>query len=549
MAQFARTQPQGLARINRSNPLTRGLQIAILPGIPVNVANGKPLSFDSPLPIVATPRGNAFSWASASGDAVNTGYANPSASSHSGIIFMRTASVGSSAQTILDSRVSANNGFSFYTLNGGGTFPNQTVTLQYTHGGISDYQLSIPVPAGVNTDFVAIGFSAVIGTRLRSFGLGQFLQQISIGGINQSSDAIRLGRGVFFNQNPASYNSNLILYWNRELSDAEHAAIAANPWQLFDAPSQTQFPRAAAASGTSAALSGAASAVASATGSLTTSIRLSASAAVVASASGALSTQIALSGAAAGQTTVSGSLTTQIGLSGSGGAVSAASGTLSTQIALAGAAAGAASAGGSLSTQITLAGAAAASSSATGMLTAGTGLSGSASASSSASGALTTSIALAGSASCTSIASGSLSTTPAGVALSGAVAATSSASGSLSTAIVLAGAAVAQASASGSLAGQAAALSGSASAASSASGSLSTQIVVAGAAQAVASAVGSLTTAIRLAGAAACSSSATGSLSTGLLPPEPNPHRMIVVPRRKRHFVARHRVRHFEVGR
>jgi hypothetical protein len=185
------------------------------------------------------------------------------------------------------------------------------------------------------------------------------------------------------------------------------------------------------------------------------------------------------------------------------------------------------------------------------MLTAGAGLSGSASASSLASGALTTSIALAGSASCSSSASGTLSTTPVGAALSGSASATSSASGSLTTAIMLAGAAVAQASASGSFAVQAAALSGAAVSSSSASGSLSTQIVVAGAAQAVASAVGSLTTAIRLAGAAACSSSASasGSLSTGLLPPEPNPHRMIVVPRRTRHFVARRRARHFEVGR
>jgi hypothetical protein len=550
-------QPQQAALTDRSNPFTAGLASLVTASSPFDAArNAAALSVGASISLAAGPSGLAWQGSAAYGG-VNLGVSGGLGAlldqnapwSWYGRIYV--SNVSTQQYFVADYDSSGNDlSFAIQVTNGGAI----KVTTRNTGGTYID-----TIGPTVSVGWHDIEFSSTGGSA--------YVTTLSVDGVDYLSGAStsNMRAGVALRLMCAgSYTSayflgrvSLSAFWRRQRTAAERAATRANPWQLFQAPRRRLW-LAVDNTGTGAALSGAASAVASATGGLATSIPLAASAAVVASASASLSAQIALSGATAAQATASASLSTQVRLAGSAGAAASASGALSTQIALAGAAAGAASSAGALSTQIALAGTTAASSSASGALTAGVGLSGSASVSASASGSLTTSIRLAGSASCSSSASGNLSTTPAGAALSGAAAAASIASGSLTTAIALAGAAVAQASASGSLSGQAAALSGSASASSSATGSLSTQILVAGAAAAVTSAVGTLATQIRLSGAGTGSASASGVLATGLLPPEPNPHRLIVVEgrkrhfavqRRQRHFVARRRIRHFEVGR
>lgn len=197
---------------------------------------------------------------------------------------------------------------------------------------------------------------------------------------------------------------------------------------------------------------------------------LAGAALAIATASGALSTQIPLQGTATAAATGSGALTAQILFAGSALAAAAASAALSTGISLAGAAQGQGVASATLTTQIRLVGAAAAAASAMAEFATD------------------------------------------GAALQGTAAGAASASGALTTGIPLQGAAVVTASATGALAGDAAQLAGAAVAAATAAGTLTVQIRLTGAALAQAIAAGGLSTEIRLSGAAAGAASASGSL-------------------------------------
>lgn len=236
--------------------------------------------------------------------------------------------------------------------------------------------------------------------------------------------------------------------WDRALSDQEIRALGNNPWQLFE-PQRIWVPVLA----------------------LVAPVELSGAAAAVASANGQLSTQILMGGAGAAVSAASGALTTAVRLGGAASAAAASAGALSTDIRLAGAAPTVASAAGALSTSIWLAGAAQAQATASGAIVLLAGLSGAASASASAGGALTTGIRLAGSASAT-------------------------------------------ASAAGALAAPGAGLAGSAKAGATATGALETGIRLGGNTSAAVAAAGQLLTSIRLAASATCEAMAAGALSS-----------------------------------
>jgi hypothetical protein len=222
----------------------------------------------------------------------------------------------------------------------------------------------------------------------------------------------------------------LALVWNRKLSNDELLSVQANPWQLFADEDDGEYI--AAEPVADMALTGAAAAVASAFGTLSTSIRLAGSTASSATASGTLSTGIRLAGAAQAQGSAAGALSTSIRLAGAAPAVAAATGTLTTSIGLAGTAQATAGAAGSLATAIRLTGVAAAVASAVGTLTTGgAGLAGTDPAVASAGGTLTTRIPLAGTGAAQASAAGSLSTR---ISLAGAAQALATATGTLSIA-------------------------------------------------------------------------------------------------------------------
>lgn len=242
---------------------------------------------------------------------------------------------------------------------------------------------------------------------------------------------------------------------------------------------------------------------------------LEAAAMASASASGALTTQIKLLAAAVSATTATGSLTTGISLAGSAASVTLASGTLTTQIRLQGAALAAAVAAAGLTTAIRLAAAAQAGAQASGDLTTGGGaaaLAGNALAAAIAAGALTTIIRLDGAALAGAIAQGVLAGGAAdlqGVAIAGALAA-----GDLTTAIRLAAAVLAGADSTGALTTQPAGLAADAQAIAIAAGGLTTSIRLAGAAASVVQATGSLDVGVTMQASAFASAMATGVLLT-----------------------------------
>jgi hypothetical protein len=442
------SQPQYLARINRGNPYSQNLRIALSAGpiTPINAVNGSLLSSTSALTTITDSPGKAYSWVRSTVNPINTGFVNSNVVGHSGFLIVRHPVLsGALDETYFSSRVTANNGWAFYSTAAVGSLPNQTHKLGYVHGGVAGYTDTYDIP-GNNTTFIAVGFSASVNGQLRFFVNGKLTTSTAIGSIVQSSDAIRVGYEVVFSANPANFDAPIALYFDRFLSDGDHLQLAQNPNQVFAPRKRRLF---AVAAGGAAALAGNAQDVASATGALTTAIPISAASVALATATASLTTAIPMAANAADVSVASGVLITSIRFSASALAVALASAGMTTAIPLAGSAADQASASGTFTTSITLAGAAIDQVLATANLTAlGNGLSAAAVASAAASGALTTAIPLAGNAAAYATAAGGLTTM---IPLAGVAAAVSSATGSLTVQITFTAAALAQALAAGDL--------------------------------------------------------------------------------------------------
>lgn len=305
-----------------------------------------------------------------------------------------------------------------------------------------------------------------------------------------------------------------------------------------------------------AALQAAASALASATGTLTTAITAASGVSVLVSATGQLTVPKPLAAAVAAAIAASGGLTTSIQAQAAAIAAALGSGTLSTGIPILGGASAATTATGALTTAIRVAAAvsalvsasaslttaiqalaaAAASVAATGVLSTGIPVAAAASALVSASGSLSVPKPLAGDASVAMVISASLTagntlaatvlaavnvlgaiTTR--VQLSAAIAAIASSTGTLVTAIRAAAAAVDDTAASGSLT-VGAKLSGNAVSVSSSTAALTTASPIAANVAMVSTAAGQLTTVLQILADAIASTLATSDL---LVPPHSGP--------------------------
>lgn len=238
--------------------------------------------------------------------------------------------------------------------------------------------------------------------------------------------------------------------FGRALTDAQALQITRNPQMLWDAFLPRQSSLFVPSGGGAIALQGAAIALVSATGALSTAVPVAGAAIGVATASGMLSAVLPLAGSAAAVATAAGTLTLGVAISGSAIAAALATGVLSTALPLAGAASAHGSASGQMTLQIALSGAAVASGTATGALSVSgsAALAGNAAATAAASGAISVAIPLAGAAQVHTVASGNLSTAE---PLAGAAVAVLAASGNLVVNVSLSGVAVAHALAAGGL--------------------------------------------------------------------------------------------------
>jgi hypothetical protein len=236
------SQPQEIAGIDWSNPITRGLAFAVTPlgnlvGPPKGPTRpGISWIFD---PAVPTP--------------IDTGVAAPSVAEHSAVILARHPSMsGARNPQYLGTRVTGNNGWAFYQAAASGSAPTQLMGLGYVHGGVAAYTTATNIEDGNNKHLV-LGFSAKVSTNITFYVGGVAHTTTAIGGINQTAATVRIGRDVWFSVQPGDYETPFVAYWNRMLSADEHRSIAENPWQLF-APQTIPVPVSAGGGGGSTLL-------------------------------------------------------------------------------------------------------------------------------------------------------------------------------------------------------------------------------------------------------------------------------------------------------
>lgn len=218
----ARIQPQGRVRINRGNALTRGLQFAYVPGGGSTDATGKRTRLSEPPPATSpfgkiTPPLNG-------GTFPIYGYCDsPNTGGFTAIVLgifdpLPGAGTADQREPLLAL--------------GNWKFTNRQGNAGYTAYSVADYDVTCPLPASG-----MVGISATFGTSARFFVGGAFKTSVAISAPNAATNA-QFGVGTRAVGGDVTGKSQiaLALYWDRILSDAEHAAIAANPWQLFDAP-------------------------------------------------------------------------------------------------------------------------------------------------------------------------------------------------------------------------------------------------------------------------------------------------------------------------
>ena len=226
-------QPAAAPRINWANPLARDLRVVVTPSGGVNNLV-TPTNQTSLAPEGIYHGQRALVWNKSGTYArLNTGVMIPTTTNHSFVALLTNTwgATSGTMGTLLSNRNGANNGFAVY-LSAQNSLPNQTVRLNYVHGGIVDYFDISPYISNVNTKFVTLGFSAVQGSSVRSFAEGAFVQSKAIGTMSGNTiDPLVIGTD--FGTAHGDFASPLILWWRRALSDDEMVSVQRNPWQLF----------------------------------------------------------------------------------------------------------------------------------------------------------------------------------------------------------------------------------------------------------------------------------------------------------------------------
>jgi hypothetical protein len=229
-------QPQITVGINRNHPLARGLVVAqtALPGL-FEAVRGT-LSTGNNVGSSAGPYGRQLDFLRASSSGVVTKAAGSWADRFSGFVIVRQTDLNVSFnEAFLSCRTAGNLGWSWGQGFAFGSPPNRQMRLTMTHQGVADYPSAVNI-AGVDNEYVSFGFTDVVSSTVRLFARGAFIDSLAVGAMTSpGSQAVDVGAtgpgasGKFFNGNLV-----LALLWdNRALTDAEHAELARNPWQLF----------------------------------------------------------------------------------------------------------------------------------------------------------------------------------------------------------------------------------------------------------------------------------------------------------------------------
>jgi hypothetical protein len=229
------SQSKQASPINWDNPITSGMLLLINPavGLVNMVTGGRLTSSSGPMVRVYDKQNLCWSWVRGTPNYITTDVRVPSVGDQSAFAIVRHTSLNAGADEVyLTTRVSSNNGFEFASGAAAGTTPNQTFSMRYTQGSDADYTGGSAI-AGGNTNFVPIGFSSRNNATVTFYGYGKPTGSSVTHSMIQTSDPIVVAGLPFFSEAYANYDMPMIAYWNRKLTDAEHASLADNPNQLY----------------------------------------------------------------------------------------------------------------------------------------------------------------------------------------------------------------------------------------------------------------------------------------------------------------------------
>jgi len=226
-------KPSGLVEVNYANELAKGLKVAMMPEAGMqNLAIETLTTATNPL---VTNEDQQKNWIfdRSTDTTIDTKYSNSSIAEHSCFLITRHRLLLSvKLETYVTNRVSANNGFAFYTESASGSFPNQTFRCGYVHGGVAAYTSSYTI-TGSNTNFIPIGFAAKINSAVDFYVNGKNVDSVAIGSINNNSDTFRIGKDGFFNSALLHNEMPVLYHFDRQLSEEEFATLSENPYQIL----------------------------------------------------------------------------------------------------------------------------------------------------------------------------------------------------------------------------------------------------------------------------------------------------------------------------
>ena len=208
-------QPQFPVPIDWGNPITRGLQVAMLPASrPVDLAGNNLLTYDTGVTYQDDPNGRGFLFDGATNGISTVGIA-PSAYTMFGLVNQNALGAAKGV-------ISIGSG-SAYT----GQLRADSADWSYYHS-----------TAGGGTDILASDPGTVVVGKLTAIaGTWDGLNGIKLyrAGVLRASSTVITGRPVSYLKVGLQWAGSIYvaLLWSRALTAIEHVSLAANPWQVF----------------------------------------------------------------------------------------------------------------------------------------------------------------------------------------------------------------------------------------------------------------------------------------------------------------------------
>lgn len=238
-----RYQPQGAVRLNRSNPLARGLVFAIVHGTASAsgyIGQQKVFQYTAASSTLTSPLGTGVRVNSAPLNAGAYSFGSPISGNSYSLLAVGTATdlSGSSVQNAIDSDDAASARRFQFRIDAG----RVNIIPFNTGGGVTGNAI---FPTALTAAEAARGFvmgATVSPTEAAAWQNGNKATAAASNTVGlSSSDAIAIGTMLTKVQLWKTGALSMVAGWNRVLSDDEMRSLAANPWQLFDAPEDDDY--------------------------------------------------------------------------------------------------------------------------------------------------------------------------------------------------------------------------------------------------------------------------------------------------------------------